>query len=57
MANIIGTHMTEGQSIIRPPHFFGSNYKYSKARMRLFIQANDYESWNIIENGPSYQEK
>ena len=53
MANIVGKHMTEeGQSIIRPPHFFGSNYNYWKARMRIFIQANDYACWNVIENGP-----
>ena len=49
MANIIGTYMTESQSINRPPHFSGSNYW--KARIRIFIQANDYSCWNIIENG------
>ena len=38
MENIVETHMTEGQSISRPPHFFGSNYNYWKARMRIFIQ-------------------
>ena len=52
MTNIIGIHMAEGQLITRPPHFFGSNYNYWKARMRIFIHANDYGCWNIIENGP-----
>ena len=52
MANIVGTNMTEGQSISRPPHFSHSNYNYWKARMRIFIQANDYACQNIIENGP-----
>ena len=52
MANIIGTHMAEGQSINRPPLFSGSNYNYWKARMKIYIQANDYACWNIIENGP-----
>ena len=50
MANIIGTHMAEGQSISRPPHFSGSNYNYWKTRMRIYIQENDYACWNIIEN-------
>ena len=52
MANIIGTHKAEGQSITRPSHFFDRNYNYWKARMRIFIQANDYTYWNIIENEP-----
>ena len=37
MANITGTHMIEGQSITRPPHFSGSNYNYWKVRMRITI--------------------
>ena len=57
MANIVGTHMTEGQSISRPLHFFGSNYNYWKVRMRIFIQANDYACWDIIENGPTIPTK
>ena len=52
MANIIRTHMDEGQSISRPPLFFGSNYNFWKARMKIYIQANDYACWNIIENNP-----
>ena len=57
MANIVGTFMTEGQSISRPPHFSGSNYNYWKARMRIFIQANDYACWDVIENGPTIPTK
>ena len=52
MTNIIKKHIAECQLIIRPPHFFSSNYNYYKARMRIFIQANDYSCRNIIENGP-----
>ena len=44
--------MAEGQSTNRPPLFFGSNYKYLKARMRIYIHAQDYACWSIIENGP-----
>ena len=41
----------EGQSIVRPPLFVGDNYAYWKTRMKLFIQASDYEMWRIILNG------
>ncbi|XP_057496707.1 uncharacterized protein LOC130781518, partial [Actinidia eriantha] len=34
------------------PLFSGSNYNYWKARMKIYIQANDYACWNIIENRP-----
>ena len=54
MANIVGSYMTKGQSITRPPDFSGSNYIYWKARMKIFIQANDYACWDIIENRPTY---
>ena len=33
----------EDQSTIRPPLFVGDNYAYWKTRMKLFIQASDYE--------------
>ena len=53
-----GTHLVgEGQSIVRPPLFVGDNYAYWKTRMRLFIQANDYEVWRVIVNGPSIPKK
>ena len=53
-ANVIGL---EGHSIMRPPLFNGDNYSYWKTRMRLFIQANDYEVWKIIVNGPLIPKK
>ena len=39
--------MGEGQSSVRPPLFVGDNYAYWKTRIRLFIQANDYEAWRV----------
>ena len=42
----------EGQSTVRPPLFVGENYAYWKTRMKLFIQASDYEVWRIVQNGP-----
>ena len=42
----------EGHSIVRPPLFNGEDYAYWKTRMRLFVQANDYEVWKIIMKGP-----
>ena len=44
--------LNEGQSINRPSLFNRKNYTYWKARMRIFIQALDYNLWNIIVNGP-----
>ena len=39
------THLVgECQSIVRPLLFVGENYAYWKTRMRLFIQAIDYEA-------------
>ena len=42
----------EGHSIVRPPLFNGEDYAYWKTRMRLFVQANDYQVWRIIMSGP-----
>ena len=41
----------EGQSTVRPFLFVGDKYAYGKTRMKLFIQASDYEVWRIILNG------
>ncbi|KAH1082219.1 hypothetical protein J1N35_010532 [Gossypium stocksii] len=46
------TILGEGHSTIRPL-FNGTNYSYWRVRMKLFIQANDYEVWRIITNGSS----
>ena len=52
MATQVGTSLAEGQSTNRPPLFNGSNYTYWKARIKIFIQALDYDMWSIIVNGP-----
>lgn len=52
MATPYGTFLPEGQSTNRPPLFSGSNYNYWKARMRIYIQATDYEVWKVIVGGP-----
>ena len=52
MAAQLGNTLVEGQSTNRPPLFNGSNYTYWKARMRIFIQALDYDLWSVIINGP-----
>ena len=44
--------MNEGQSTNRPPLFNGANHTYWKARMKIFIQASDYNMWSVIINGP-----
>ncbi|KAA3467311.1 hypothetical protein EPI10_002334 [Gossypium australe] len=45
--------LREGHSTMRPLLFNGTNYSYWRTRMKLFIQANDYEVWRIIINGLS----
>ncbi|KAH9670992.1 CCHC-type domain-containing protein [Citrus sinensis] len=42
----------EGQSTTRPPYFDGNNYLYWKIRMRIYLQALDYEIWKIVNDGP-----
>ena len=42
----------EGQSITRPPYFNGQHYGWWKKRMENYIQAEDYELWMLIKNGP-----
>ena len=44
--------MLEGQSITRPPYFNGQHYGWWKNRMGNYIQAEDYELWMLIKNGP-----
>ncbi|EOY16906.1 Uncharacterized protein TCM_035893 [Theobroma cacao] len=51
MDSVATTHR-EGQSIVRPSLFVGENYFYWKNRIKLFVQANDYEAWRIIANTP-----
>ena len=42
----------EGASINKPPLFFGLNYKYWEARMKIFVESIDQGIWDAIENGP-----
>ncbi|KAH0720707.1 hypothetical protein KY284_005737 [Solanum tuberosum] len=47
----------EGQDINKPPLFNGQYCSWWKAMMETFIQAEDYELWNIIIDGPEYPTK
>ena len=42
----------ETQSITRPRYFNGQHYGWWKNRMENYIQAEDYELWMLIKNGP-----
>jgi len=42
----------EGQSITLPPYFDGQHYGWWKNMMENYIQAEDYELWMLIKNGP-----
>ncbi|KAH9716076.1 hypothetical protein KPL71_021332 [Citrus sinensis] len=42
----------EGQSTTRPPYFDGNDYPYWKTRMRIYLQALDYEIWEIVNDSP-----
>ncbi|GAB2278499.1 hypothetical protein Dimus_039295 [Dionaea muscipula] len=44
--------MREGQSSARPPYFNGQNYNWWKKSMEIHIQAEDYQLWQIVEDGP-----
>ena len=44
--------MLEGQSMTRPPYFNGQHYSWWKNRTENYVQADDYELWMIIQNGP-----
>ncbi|KAH9750717.1 Integrase catalytic domain-containing protein [Citrus sinensis] len=42
----------EEQSTTRPPFFDGNDYPYSKTKMRIDLQALDYEIWEVVCDGP-----
>jgi len=44
--------MLEGQSITRPRCLDGQHYSWWKNRIENYIQAEDYELWMLIKNGP-----
>ena len=41
----------EGYSTQRPPMFDGKFYTYWKNRMEIFIKAENYQVWRVIEIG------
>ncbi|XP_021734165.1 uncharacterized protein LOC110700891 [Chenopodium quinoa] len=43
--------LEEGYSTQRPPMFNGKFYSYWKNRMEIFIKAENYQVWRVIENG------
>ncbi|KAH9656139.1 hypothetical protein KPL70_022564 [Citrus sinensis] len=52
MATLNDSTFREGQSTTRPPFFDGNDYAYWKTRMRIYLQALDYEIWEVVCNGP-----
>ena len=47
-ANSLESLFVEGHSIFNPLMFDGTNYTDWKARMKVFIQVNNYGLWHII---------
>ncbi|KAH9801181.1 hypothetical protein KPL71_000929 [Citrus sinensis] len=52
MATLNDSTFREGQSTTRPPFFDGNDYAYRKTRMRIYLQALDYEIWEVVCDGP-----
>ncbi|KAL4386121.1 hypothetical protein GQ457_09G000070 [Hibiscus cannabinus] len=52
MASTSENNFYESQSITKSPFFNGDNYPYWKNRMMLFIKSNDYQVWDVVEDGP-----
>ena len=48
-STITNTSFIEGQSTARPPLFNGMNYNYWATRMRIYMQANSFDSWNVTQ--------
>ena len=42
----------EEQSTTRPPFFDGNDHPYQKTRMGIYLQALNYEIWEVICDGP-----
>ena len=53
MDNIGSSHGQEGYSTSKPPLFDGTNYDYWKNQMMIFLQAIDYNMWEINKEGPT----
>ncbi|KAH9762965.1 hypothetical protein KPL70_001008 [Citrus sinensis] len=52
MATLNDSTFREGQFTTRPPFFDGNDYAYWKSRMRIYLQALDYEIWEVVYDGP-----
>lgn len=52
MATLNDSTFREWQSTTRPPFFCGNDYAYWKTRMRIYLQALDYEIWEVVCDGP-----
>ena len=52
MATQNDSTLREGQSTTRPPFFDGNDYPYQKTRMIIYLQAFDYEIWEVVCDGP-----
>ena len=52
MATQNDSTLREGQSTTRPPFFDGNDYPYWKTRMRIYLQALNYEIWEVVCDGP-----
>ncbi|KAH9794680.1 hypothetical protein KPL71_004982 [Citrus sinensis] len=52
MATLNDSTFREGQSTTRPPFFDGNDYAYWKTKMRIYLQALDYEIWEVVCDGP-----
>ena len=44
------SNFIEGQSTSRPPLFNGLNYNNRATRMSIYMRANGYDTWNIIQD-------
>ncbi|KAH9733812.1 Integrase catalytic domain-containing protein [Citrus sinensis] len=52
MATINDSTFRKRQSTTRPPFFDGNGYAHWKTRMRIYLQALDYEIWEVVCDGP-----
>ncbi|KAH9744417.1 Integrase catalytic domain-containing protein [Citrus sinensis] len=52
MATLNDSTFREGQSTTRSSFFDDNDYTYWKTRMRIYLQALDYEIWEVVCDGP-----
>ena len=50
-ANNNRQYISEGASITRPPAFNGVDYHYWRDRMKLFIESNNIDVWDVVTDG------